>query len=188
MFTGIIEAVGTVDSLGRSRLAVRCDLAEVRAGDSVAVNGVCLTARGAGAGGRLEFDVSPETLTRTTLGALAPGDPVNLEQALRLCDRLGGHLVTGHVDAPGRVSVLRRAGNAVMMEIVAPPELAGYLVPKGSVAVEGVSLTVAVAAGGRFTVALVPQTIDRCNLGRKRPGAAVNIEIDILARYLRASP
>lgn len=187
MFTGIIEETGVVRDApaGSGRLVVESSLAGLSAGESISVNGACLTLEGAPSGGRLSFRLSPETLSRTTLGRLLPGERVNLERALRLSDRLGGHLVTGHVDARGRVGAVREVPGGREMVIGFPASLARYLVEKGSVAVEGVSLTVASVSGTRLSVALVAFTLERTSLGEKRPGHEVNLEIDILARYLR---
>jgi len=175
VFTGIVREVGRVASFDGRRLVVD---AETRAaeGDSVAVDGVCLTAV---EGGRLAFDVVDETLSRTTLGALREGDPVNLEPALRAGDPLGGHIVQGHVDCVGRV---RSVGEPVWFD--APPELRRYFVEKGSVAVDGVSLTVAAVDDAGFAVALVPHTLAATTLGGLEAGDRVNLEIDVLAKYL----
>lgn len=189
MFTGLIEAVGTVVEAakrgGSMRLSVRSALpaAEVSVGDSIAVNGVCLTVARLAAD-RFVADVIPETLSRTTLGGVTRGTPVNLERALRAGDPLGGHLVQGHVD--GAVRVLRvgksRGDHRVLLE--APPRIRRFLAEKGSVAVEGVSLTIATAGARGFEVALIPETLARTTLGRLRAGERVNVEVDLLARYL----
>lgn len=163
---------------------------DLRPGDSVAVNGVCLTVVRAGSG-RFVVQAMPETLRRTNLEHLAPGDGVNLERSLSLGGRLGGHLVTGHVDATGTVASLRPDGDAVIMDIATPPELLPYLAPRGSVAVDGVSLTIAGTRRdpggeqGRFWVSLIPHTRAVTNLGRRKPGDVVNLEVDILARYVK---
>ena len=186
MFTGIIESLGTVRQLspGRTGLVVETALTDVKLGESIAVNGACLTVSRTGRG-ELGFDVSPETLKKTTLGALRRGEMVNLERALRLSDRLGGPLMTGHVDAPGRIVALKGAASGKEMAVLFPAELRKYLAPKGSVAVEGVSLTIAALHGGRVTLALVPHTLKSTNLAKKRVGDRVNLEVDALARYLR---
>jgi len=186
MFTGIIERLGTARRLlpGRTGLEVSADLADLRLGESVAVNGVCLTATRS-AQGLAAFDLSPETLSRTTLGALKAGDKVNLERALRLCDRVGGHLVTGHVDGKGRIVAKKPSGGGQELTVLFPAALRRFLAVKGSIAVEGVSLTVAGLRGNRATVALVPFTLRNTNLGGKRMGDEVNLEIDLIARYLR---
>ncbi|MBI2933210.1 MAG: riboflavin synthase [Planctomycetes bacterium] len=182
MFTGIIEAMGRVRAVRRTKAGARLEIDlpfEARRGESVAVGGVCLTWVGAG------FDVVPETLSRTTLGALKPGDRVNLERSLRVGDRLGGHFVTGHVDAVGEVARVLRAKKAVTLWVSIPVELARYVVPKGSITIDGVSLTVVDAEPDRFSVALIPVTLAHTTLGRVRGGAKVNLEVDILARYVR---
>ncbi|HEY8394546.1 MAG TPA: bifunctional 3,4-dihydroxy-2-butanone-4-phosphate synthase/GTP cyclohydrolase II [Thermaerobacter sp.] len=189
MFTGLIEALGTCRRVepagGGRRLVVAAPGWEgVRAGDSVAVNGVCLTVV-AVAGEELAFDVVPETLRVTTLGHLRAGDPVNLERALRLGDRLGGHLVQGHVDVVGRIAAREPAGNSLWFRIEAPPEFMAYVVPKGSVAVDGISLTVVECDATGFTVAVIPHTAERTTMGTRRPGDLVNLEADIVAKYAR---
>lgn len=189
MFTGIIEETGRVAGLRRGReslvLSVRAGrvLEGTRVGDSVAVNGACLTVRTL-EGDRFTADVMHETVRATTLGDLRPGDPVNLERALRLGDRLGGHLVTGHVDGVGRVRRREERENAFVLEIAAPPEVVPYLVPKGSVAVDGVSLTVAGCGRDAFEVAVIPHTAALTTLGRRRPGDRVNLEADLIGKYV----
>lgn len=184
MFTGIVEERGRVRAAG-TRLEVECRTVADDAfpGASVAVNGVCLTVV-SGDGGALAFDLSEETLTRTALGKLGSGDPVNLERPVTLATRLGGHLVQGHVDGVGTVESVERTGEEARMAVRAPDELSRYLVEKGSVAVDGVSLTVAAAADGRFEVALVPHTLAVTNLGERGPGDPVNLEVDVLAKYV----
>ena len=190
MFTGIIKAVGSVRSLadrgGDVRLRVEAaglDLESVAAGDSIAVNGVCLTAVGLQPGS-FAADVSRETLDSTTLGTLAEGSRVNLETALTLATPLGGHLVTGHVDGVGRLTAQRQDGRSWRLEIEVPEALARYVARKGSVCVDGISLTVNEVQGTRFGVNIVPHTMEATNLGERRPGDPVNIEVDIVARYL----
>ena len=173
MFTGIVDRKGTVARPGR-RLEVETGYADLKPGESVSVGGVCLTVA-ALKGGRVAFDLVPETLKRTTLGSLRKGDPVNLERALRAGDRLSGHLVQGHVDGTG---VVARTG--ALLRVESP--LAAQLVPKGSVAVDGVSLTVVDAAPDFFTVALIPTTRRITTLGRARKGDRVNLELDALTR------
>jgi riboflavin synthase alpha subunit len=185
MFTGIIEKIGEVRSLRRGEtglVEIESGWADLEIGESIAVSGVCLTVE-ASDGGRFRATLSPETLRRTTLGDLGPGDAVNLERALRLGDRLGGHFVAGHVDCVGRVTALDRRGDAGELVVQFPADLAPYLAVKGSVAVDGVSLTVAELRGDRFTVALIKQTLDTTTLGRRRAGDAVNLEADLLARH-----
>ena len=188
MFTGIIAAVGriseAVPTAGGVRLRVDAGglpLADVNVGDSIAVSGVCLTvvSRDEQA---FEVDVSRETLACAT--GFEAGAQVNLEKALRLSDRLGGHLVTGHVDGRGTVERFEAVGDNRLLEIRLPPELARYIARKGSVAVDGVSLTVNEVEGARFAVNLIPHTLEHTNLSRLRAGASVNIEIDLLARYV----
>jgi len=164
----------------RIRTALAAELAE---GDSVAVNGVCLTATGVTADG-FSADVMEETLRRTALGTLDPGAPVNLELPLRAADRLGGHFVQGHVDGVGTVSSVEDEGFAKLVEIEADPGLMRYVVEKGSIAVDGVSLTVASLGEGAFGVSLIPETLERTTLGRAGPGDSVNLEVDVLAKYV----
>jgi riboflavin synthase len=188
MFTGIVEELGTVVDAG-PRLRVRASKVSRDAADgaSIAVNGVCLTVVDRVEQGDtwvIGFDLSDETLRRTSLGALREGDGVNLERPVTLLQRLGGHLVQGHVDGVGRVADLSPVGVGVEMGFEAPPELLPYLVEKGSVAVEGVSLTVSRLRQAGFDVALIPFTLDVTNLGRKRVGDAVNLEVDVVAKYV----
>jgi riboflavin synthase len=167
-----------------ARLRVRTALAgELRDGDSVAVNGVCLTAVGADGDG-FGADVMHETLRRSSLGAVAAGARVNLELPLRAHDRLGGHVVQGHVDGLGAVRDVREDGFARVVTIGAEPDLLRYVVEKGSIAVDGVSLTVAAIDGDRFAVSLIPETLERTTLGAAAEGAPVNLEVDILAKYV----
>jgi riboflavin synthase len=188
MFTGIIEGQGSIESRTGGpveiRLRVATPFAEVPArGASIAVDGVCLTVV-AGSAGWFEAVVSPETLARTTLGDRAPGDRVNIERALRLGDRLGGHLVQGHVDAVGRVESVRPEGGGARIRVTYPRELAPLIVHKGSVVVDGVSLTVAARDGGAFEVALIPETLHLTGLGARVPGDRVNLEVDPIGRYV----
>ncbi|HEY3920480.1 MAG TPA: riboflavin synthase [Gaiellaceae bacterium] len=175
MFTGIVREVGRVAEFDGHRLVVEAQTTAAE-GDSVAVDGVCLTAID---GSRLAFDVVGETLGRTTLGGLKPGDSVNLEPALRAGDPLGGHYVQGHVDGVGRV---RSAGTEVWVD--APAELLRHVVIKGSITVDGVSLTVAALDDRGFGVALVPHTLAATTFGELQPGDAVNLETDVLAKYV----
>jgi riboflavin synthase len=188
MFTGIVEERGVVVESG-SRLRVACSTVSVDSGPgaSLAVNGVCLTVVDRspnGNGMTLVFDLSPETASRSSLGSLSPGDPVNLERPVTLMSRLGGHLVQGHVDGLGRVTAINDAAPGKIMEIELPKELARYVVEKGSIAVDGVSLTVTTATNGTFGVALIPYTLEATTLGRARPGDPVNLEVDVLAKYV----
>src|SRR3954469_22668115 len=182
MFTGLVETTGTIASLGEGRLGVRAGL-ELAPGDSVAVNGVCLTATTVADGG-FDADVMAETLRRTSLGSLAQGDSVNLELPVRAGDRLGGHVVQGHVDGLGTVESVSEEGFARVVRIAASADLLRYVVEKGSIAVDGVSLTVAEIDSDGFTVSLIPETLERTNLGSAAPGRAVNLEVDVLAKYV----
>jgi riboflavin synthase len=189
MFTGIIEGLGTIAGIraagqGR-RLTLQSDfsLQGTRIGDSIAVNGACLTAVQL-SDRRFEADVSPETLAVTTLAEARAGERVNLERSLRLSDRLDGHLVAGHVDGTGVIAAREPAGNAVMVTIEVPEALTRYMIVKGSVAVDGVSLTVNTLAPGRFTVAVIPHTAALTTVGFKPAGARVNIETDMIGKYV----
>jgi riboflavin synthase len=189
MFTGLIEEVGHVRSVRRAGRSLHLTIGAsrvvqgLRLGDSVAVNGVCLTVVRADAGG-FTADVMPETYQRTNLQELAPGDPVNLERTLALGDRFGGHIVQGHVDGTGAILAMEREEIAVWLTVAAPPDILRYLVPKGSVAIDGISLTVVDVGPDRFRVSLIPHTVAATNLGRRRVGARVNLEVDILAKYV----
>ena len=189
MFTGLVQDVGTVMSVthrGRaSRLAIKTqmDLSDVLLGESIAVNGACFTV--------VEFsdetfavDVSPESLDRTTTGALRQSDRVHLERALRLSDRLGGHLVLGHVDGVGQLKAKVPEANAWHLSFAAPPEVTDYLIPKGCIAVDGVSLTVNSCDGRSFSVTIVPHTTDRTNLLNRTIGDRVNLEADVIGKYV----
>jgi len=186
MFTGIVEELGAVVERAPDRITVSCRsvLADTDVGSSIAVNGVCLTVVERGAG-QLGFDLSEETLRRTTLAGLSPGGPVNLERPCTLTTRLGGHLVQGHVDGVGEVvGVEAEPAGGAWMTIRPPAELVRYLVDKGSVSVDGVSLTVAGVDGDAFSVALIPLTLAATTLGTAGVGAAVNLEVDVLAKYV----
>lgn len=191
MFTGLVETIGVLRRRSGGAVAralVEASLGPLTLGESVSVNGACLTVDRIAPGG-FECDMSAETLGRTTLGALPVGARVHLERATPLGARMGGHVVLGHVDGLGRVVEHARAGDAIRLRVSAPPELAPYLAPKGSIAVDGASLTLnAVSTPGAaetwFDVMLVPHTIGRTLLGELRPGAAVNLEVDVLARYV----
>jgi riboflavin synthase len=185
VFTGLIQELGTVAALEEGVLAVDAVLSrELAEGDSVAVNGVCLTATEVDDQGGFDADVMPETLRRTALGALAEGDDVNLELPLRASDRLGGHVVQGHVDGLGSVESVEEEGVARAMRIAAPSELLRYVVEKGSIAVDGVSLTVSEIDDESFSVSLIPETLERTTLGAAGPGNPVNLEVDVLAKYV----
>jgi riboflavin synthase len=190
MFTGIIEEMGSVTGIetradgARLRIGAGALIEGARIGESIAVSGVCLTMVDL-APGEFAADLAAETLRRTTLGQLRSGDPVNLERPLRLDQRLGGHLVQGHVDGVGTVASITTEGDGIWMEIDAPSPLAPYIAEKGSIAVDGISLTVAgVSEGGRFAVALIPHTLAVTTLGRRAVGEGVNLEVDILAKYV----
>ncbi len=185
MFTGIVEEIGIVKETRRDHLAFEAHrvIEGTKAGDSIAVNGVCLTVVSLGDRG-FGVDVMPETLRRTNLGRLHYGDQVNLERALVLGERLGGHLVLGHVDDTGEVVDVSREEAARIMRISAAAELMSYMVDKGFVAVDGVSLTVVDADDVSFVVSLVAYTMENTTLGRKRLGDVVNLEVDVIAKYV----
>ena len=188
VFTGLVADLGTVAALEATadgvRLRVRSELAgELGEGDSVAVNGVCLTATQV-ADGEFSADVMHETLRRSSLAGVAGGARVNLELPLRAADRLGGHVVQGHVDGVGSVREAVEDGFARVVTIDAPPELLRYVVEKGSIAVDGVSLTVASVSADTFSVSLIPETLERTNLGAAAPGTPLNLEVDVLAKYV----
>jgi len=190
MFTGIIQATGRVTRSeprgGDLRLGIvapEFDTSDVALGESVAVSGCCLTVV-AHQGDTLAFDISNESLALTTLGDLGVGDRVNLEKALRLSDRLGGHLVSGHVDGIGRIVSIQTDARSQRWVIEAPPALARYIAAKGSVCVDGVSLTINTMEGARFGVNLIPHTLEQTTFGDRRVGDRVNLEIDMLARYV----
>lgn len=188
MFTGLVQDLGAVAAVERTADGARVRIAsalagELAEGDSVAVSGVCLTATEVG-GGTFAADVMEETLRRSSLGALEPGASVNLELPLRAADRLGGHVVQGHVDGVGTVAAVDEEGFARIVRIAAPPDLLRYLVPKGSIAVDGISLTVSGLDDDSFTVSLIPETRQRTTLGGAAPGDPVNLEADVLAKYV----
>ena len=199
MFTGIVEELGrvvrleTVEDSARLTVEAPTVTQDVSLGDSVSVNGCCLTVT-AVHGSTFTADLMAETLTRTTMGSQAPGDPVNLERALRASDRLGGHIVQGHVDATAEVLDHHRGEHWDLLRIGLPQEIARYVAVKGSVALDGVSLTVvdvvdasdvapAPGAGASLSVGLIPETLRRTTLGTRRPGQRVNLEVDVLAKY-----
>lgn len=190
MFTGLIEAIGTVRSIRQGSGPARLTLdlgaitSELELGESVAVNGVCLTVTEFG-GSEASFDVVPETLKRSGLARLSSGDKVNIERALKAGARLGGHFVQGHVDGIGRVSRINRTAGAVEIEISASPEVMEIVAPKGSIAVDGISLTVAQRKADRFTVAVIPHTLENTTLSRASQGTEVNLETDILGKYVQ---
>ena len=185
MFTGIVEEVGVVRSAGQGRLAIaaRIVMPTLEIGGSINVNGTCLTVTTMESG-EFTVDVVPETLRRTNLGLLRPGDPINLERPLRADGRLDGHIVQGHVDGTGTVGEISSDGEALMVRIDVPEQLARYVVEKGFIAVDGVSLTVVHCDEAGFSVTVIPHTRDHTIFGSRNVGDAVNIEIDILAKYV----
>jgi riboflavin synthase len=188
VFTGLVADLGTVEAVDATadgvRLAVRTALApEISEGDSVAVNGVCLTAT-AIADGQFSADVMHESLRRSSLGEVVSGSPVNLELPLRASDRLGGHVVQGHVDGVAMVRSVVEDGFSRVVTFDAPTDLLRYVVEKGSIAVNGVSLTVVEVTDDAFSVSLIPETLERTTLGTAAPGAPVNLEVDVLAKYV----
>jgi riboflavin synthase len=188
MFTGLIQALGRVAAIDRDEAGARITIetplvSDLAAGDSIAINGVCLTAVSLN-NGSFEADAMNETLTRSSLGALSAGSEVNLELPLRATDRLGGHVVQGHVDGVGTIAEVAPDGFSRRIRIEAPSDLLRYVIEKGSIAVDGVSLTVAAVDDSSVTVSLIPETLQRTNLGRIRTGASVNLEVDVLAKYV----
>ena len=185
MFTGIVRDLGRVVERGGKGLLILTERLSITPGDSIAVNGVCLTAIEV-QGKQVRFDLSRETWERTALGDLRPGDLVNLEPALRLGESLGGHLVLGHVDTVGRVAAIIPRGDEKVVHIAFPAKYSPLVVEKGSVAVDGISLTPFGVEDGSFRVAIVPYTWESTNLKRRRPGDRVNLEFDIIGKYLRS--
>jgi riboflavin synthase len=188
MFTGLVETTAQVRRVEPDADGVRLEVgtplaAELAHGDSIAVNGVCLTAVEP-TGDSFRADVMAETLRRSSLGPLGEGDEVNVELALRAGDRLGGHVVQGHVDGTGQVESVAGEGFARVVRVGAGPEVLRYVVEKGSIAVDGVSLTVASVDETGFTVSLIPETLERTTLGQAAPGRVVNLEVDVLAKYV----
>jgi len=189
MFTGLVECIAEIRAAQRKgglveiSLAVPLDLTDSKIGDSFCVQGACLTAIGFSSG-RLQVEVSQETLDRTTLGSYTPGHPVNVERALRLSDRLGGHLVTGHVDGIGRMVAKKQEGQNVALRFRADPAVARYLVEKGSICVDGVSLTLGACEKDTFSVYLIPHTLSQTTLQFLRPGDPVNLEADLIGKYV----
>jgi len=189
MFTGIIEEIGTIIRLERSASSAKLTIAgklifsDLALGDSVAVNGVCLTA-GAITGTRFTADVMPETLKHTALGALQPGSAVNLERALSADRRFGGHIVSGHIDGTGKITALRPDGNATWVQIEAEPEILRYVIHKGSISIDGISLTVAEVSATGFAVSIIPHTASETTLLSKRLGDLVNLETDLIGKYI----
>jgi len=190
MFTGLVEEMGKIERIStqgegrRMRISAEKVLEGTKIGDSIAVNGACLTVTQIDEGG-FAVDLSPETLRRSNLGDLSPGDMVNLERPMRLSDRLGGHLVLGHVDEVGTIRSIAREGESVVMAVQVSPEGMRYIVEKGSVCIDGVSLTIAaIRDNTSFEVALIPHTLKVTTLGLKGPGGRVNVEYDIIGKYV----
>jgi len=190
MFTGIIEKMGTVVKKNNNRITIGTEWKDLKVGESISVNGVCLTVRESQnlrPSGSFTADLSPETLKRTTLGALRTGSKVNLERALKLGERLGGHLLSGHVDGLGKVRAIAREKSGRIFEIATSPEILKYVVPQGSIGVDGVSLTVVqVMDGAVFSVSIIPHTEKATTFGLLRVNDSVNIEVDILAKYVES--
>lgn len=191
MFTGIVEETGQIESFTASstgwRLKIRADvvLAGLALGDSVAINGCCLTAVASDPSTQvIEFDMLEETKRLTNLGALAPGDLINLERSLAFGGKMGGHFVTGHIDGPGRIEVFERRGADFYLRMAVSPGYGRYLVPKGSIAIDGISLTVAEVEGDAFAVWIIPHTLAVTNLQHRKVGDAVNLEFDLLGKYV----
>lgn len=189
MFTGIIETIGTIAGVRptgsgcRMEILAEMDLSSTKIGDSIAVNGACLTAVEL-SGARFAVDVSPETLTRSTLGDIKPGTRVNLERAMRLTDRLDGHLVSGHIDGQGEIKYIRNHGSILVIGFMVDKTLARYMIQKGSIAVDGISLTINTCEENGFEVTIIPHTGTITTLGHRKPGDRVNIETDIIGKYV----
>ena len=185
MFTGIIEEVGALERLAGGEIAICAEkvLEDVALGDSIAVNGICLTVTHFDAA-HFTADVMPETVRRTSLAELKRGSHVNLERALTLRSRLGGHIVSGHIDGMGTIAAMKEEGNAILLTVRAGADILRYIVEKGSVALDGISLTVARVSATDFTVSLIPHTREITNLREKRMGSRLNIETDILGKYV----
>ncbi len=185
MFTGIIEEVGAVSRVSGSDIAIMAQnvLEGIAQGDSIAIDGACMTVVEFGED-QFVVQVSPESLSKTTLGSLKPGDAVNLERAMAAGDRFGGHFVQGHVDGVGRVEAVRKLDEFAVWRFSAPPEVARYLVPKGSVTIDGISLTVVDPTADAFDVAIIPETLKKTKLPSKGPGDAVNMEADMLGKHI----
>ena len=191
MFTGLVQDIGTLEQVRHGsggatlRISSAFDVADLDLGESIAVSGVCLTVTGTWDGG-FDADASPETMARSTLGELRPGARVHLERALRVGDRLGGHFVSGHVDATGRVTSSNRKGNSVVVRFAVDSSIDRYLVEKGSVCVDGVSLTINGVGSGWFELAIIPHTATATRLSDLRTGDRVNVEVDILGKYVES--
>ena len=187
MFTGIIEEVGTVGELGDNKLTIRATkvMENQKMGDSISVNGTCLTVV-AHDSTTFTVDLSPETLSRTSLGSLEQNHKVNLERPLAVSDRLGGHIVQGHVDGTGRITSFRTEGNSQILRVRFPERMRPYIVEKGFIAVDGISLTVVQKGTSTFTLSVIPFTLENTNLQEKGVGDRVNLEIDIIAKYVES--
>ena len=185
MFTGIVEEVGSVVNISDNGMTVRAEkvMSDLKLGDSIAVNGACLTAVSL-SGSEFSVDLSPETMRRTSLGDLSAGGSVNLERALSASDRMGGHIVQGHVDGTGRITSTKEDGDSIIFRVRTPARLMPYIVEKGFIAVDGISLTVVKVATSSFTLAVIPYTLRNTNLETLSVGARVNLEADILAKYV----
>ena len=189
MFTGIIEEIGKISNIRQGTascvltVVARKVLEDVHIGDSIAVNGTCLTVCSTDGNG-FSADVMPETMRRSNLGRLSPGSAVNLERAMAADGRFGGHIVSGHIDGMGVIASLRREDNAVWVTIAAPPEILKYIVEKGSVAIDGISLTVVKVTARDFAVSVIPHTAAQTTLLSRKPGDVVNLECDIIAKYV----
>ncbi len=189
MFTGIIESLGQVESIQnvggdvRVRIQTDLDMSDVHLGDSIATNGICLTVIDWGSNW-YAADVSRESLNRTTLGTWQVGQPVNVEKAMLPTTRFGGHIVSGHVDVVGEITLLRSDARSLYFEVTAPAEVAKYLAEKGSITVDGISLTINHLNGNVLSLNLIPHTAERTNIGTWKAGARVNLEVDVLARYI----
>ena len=185
MFTGIVEEVGAVVSISDNGMTVRAEkvMADLKLGDSIAVNGACLTAVSLSAS-EFSVDLSPETMRRTSLGDLAAGGVVNLERAMSASDRMGGHIVQGHVDGTGRITSTKVDGDSIIFRVRTPKRMMPYIVEKGFIAVDGISLTVVKVGTSSFTLAVIPYTLRNTNLETLSVGARVNLEADILAKYV----
>lgn len=192
MFTGIIEEIGQIERIQHGshsavlHIRARTVLSDAKVGDSIAVNGVCLTVTSLGTNGTQKFtaDVMHETLNRTSLAALKPGSPVNLERAMAAGGRFGGHIVSGHVDGVGTIQSVKRDDNAVWYAIEAAPAVMRYIVEKGSITIDGISLTVAKAEPEGFSISAIPHTVAVTTLGTKKAGDTVNLETDIIGKYV----
>jgi riboflavin synthase len=198
MFTGLVEILGAITTIEKTDKGIRLSLKplsdfELQIGDSISVNGVCLTVAKIipptpslikGGSGYFVFDVSPETMRSTNLGELKASDRVNLERALRVSDRLGGHIVTGHVDGIGTIKDKKQVGEYTFYTFESPPEILKYIVKKGSIAVDGISLTVVELDSRSFSVAIIPHTLTATNIGNKGVGDKVNLEVDIIGKYV----